>query len=148
MTGKSCPATTRSPVPGPMLPYPAGKRCYVVGPVLLTNAAVASARVIRDPVTASQWVVLIAWKHGAVADATLAKPLSFAVVVDGVVQWSASMPPGSTARELEIIAGRKRGDAVDIAASIMGIDPSRVAVAEHGAKRAMPRAAESGSLLA
>jgi len=121
-------------VPGTVLFDRRHQYCYfVVGPVLLTGAAVESATVVYDP-TESEWAVDLHWSNNdfltKIAHPQVNKIV--AIVLNGVVQSAPVINPGITGRDVEITSAYSRAQAVNAAASIMGIAPSKVRVDATG----------------
>ena len=107
--------------------------CYIVGPVLLTAAAVTSASVLYDQTT-SQWAVILHWGNNDFL-AKIAGPLvnkDVTIVLNGIVQSAPVINPGITGRDVEITSDYSRAQAISVAGSIMGIAPSQVKVDASG----------------
>jgi len=119
----------RQPVPATFSDR-AGRYCYILGPVLLTGAAIDSAKVIYDS-SRSQWTVDVHFGNDDFVT-KVAKPMvdkTVAILLDGVVQSAPTVHPGITGRDVEISGdntGYSRGAAVRVAASILGLSPSSV----------------------
>jgi preprotein translocase subunit SecD len=119
----------RQPVPATFSDR-AGRFCYLLGPVLLTGAAIDSAKVIYDS-GRSQWAVDVHFSNDDFVT-KVAKPLvnrTIAILLDGVVQSAPTVHAGITGRDVEISGDDTaygRGAAVRVAASILGIAPSKV----------------------
>jgi hypothetical protein len=93
------------------------RNCYMVRPAVLTGTDLASASVLYDSAS-SQWAVNFEWNNNDfVTD--VARPY----VIN----------PGITGRSVEITGNLTRTDAVDIAASVLGIAPSAVQIDTGGA---------------
>ena len=104
--------------------------CYLVGPTLLTGAAVSKATVRYDS-QVEEWVVNLHWSNDdflrKVANARMINR-EIAIVVNGVVLSAPVVNAGITGREIEIVGGFSKAEAVKVAASVMGIAPSAVTV--------------------
>jgi hypothetical protein len=108
--------------------------CYYVGPVLLTGASVDGADVLYDS-TSSQWAVNLRFGNRDFLT-RVAAPLvnkEIAITLNGVVQSAPLVNPGITGRDVEITGDFTQDEAVNVAASIMGIAPSSVRVDTAGA---------------
>jgi preprotein translocase subunit SecD len=119
----------RQPVPATFSDR-AGRFCYILGPVLLTGAAIDSAKVRYDS-RFSQWTVDVHFGNDDFVT-KVGKPMVnkiIAILLDGVVQSAPKVNAGITGRDVEISGGRSgytRAAAVLVAASILGIAPSNV----------------------
>jgi hypothetical protein len=108
--------------------------CYFVGRVLLTGAGIASATVVYDS-NASTWSVNVRWSNNDFLK-KIAQPLvnkQVAIVVKGVVQSAPVINLGIEGQDVLINTGTyTRAQAVEVAASIMGIAASQVPVDANG----------------
>ena len=103
--------------------------CYDLGPALVTGASVRSVDVTYDP-TQSQWAVNLHWRDDKF-NTKVAGPLvnkDIAIVLNGVVESAPVINPGITGTSVEISGNFSKADAVNLAASIMGIAPSAIPV--------------------
>lgn len=109
------------------------QNCYVVGPALLTGAAIESGQVVYDS-NQSQWVVNVHFGNDDFVT-KIAQPYlhrQIAIVLNGVVQSAPIINPGITGRDAELFGQYTRTDAVKAAAAIMGIAPSQVRLGSNG----------------
>jgi preprotein translocase subunit SecD len=109
------------------------ERCYFVGPTLLTGARVETVSVFDDA-GQEQWAVNANWNNNDLVT-KVAKPYvnqEIAVVLNGAVVSTLVFIPSFSGRDLEIEDNFGRNEALNIAASIMGIRPSQVKVDAAG----------------
>jgi preprotein translocase subunit SecD len=135
LAGPSCPAPSAlfSPPDGEMFADRTGTTCYILGPVLLTGAGIDGTSATYDAAL-SEWIVDIKW-HGDEFVSKIARPFvgqQIANVSDGIVQSTPTINPGVTGNDLEISGNLSRADAINLAASIMGVAPSAVHVETSG----------------
>jgi hypothetical protein len=120
-------------IPGTVLFDRKHQYCYFVGAVLLTGAGIVLASVVYDP-TQSAWAVNLHFDNNDFLT-KIAGPLvdkELAIVLNGVVQSAPDINPGIAGRDIEITGDYSRAEAINVAASIIGIAPSRVKVDASG----------------
>jgi preprotein translocase subunit SecD len=105
------------------------EHCYLVGRVLLTGVGIDSASVGYDS-TSSQWVVDLHFRNNDFVTkvATPYVNRQIVIVLNNVVQSSPTINPGITGRDIEVVSGYSRAQAIEAAASILGVAPSEVRV--------------------
>jgi preprotein translocase subunit SecD len=130
-------ATTSSTTPNPeqaLLFDRTDDACYLVGPVLVNGDDVDKATVIYDSTT-STWAIDVHMANNKFLTKVI-RPLvmrAVAITVNDVVHSAPTINPGITGRDVQISSGYKKAEAIEIAASIMGVDPSKIPVDASGA---------------
>jgi preprotein translocase subunit SecD len=131
-SGPPCTLTSTSDATQAILFDRKRKACYLVGPTLLTGAAIDKATVVYDS-TSSQWAVNLHWGNDDFLT-KVANPLvnrEVAIVVNDVVQSAPTINPGFTGRAVEITGDFSRADAVKAAAAIAGVAGLTIAFRRH-----------------
>jgi hypothetical protein len=102
--------------------------CYVLGPVLFDGSGIATAQPTLDP--AQGWLLLV---HFGNEDSLtkVARPevnKQVAILLNDVVVSAPTIQPGIVGRDVQITGNFTEAEAKDLAASLMGVQPSQITV--------------------